>query len=271
MSPFHYTESLSQMAQHREFILTPMSTLMEEAKAALINIDVGICTFPISEYFFKSLFLKMTGFQEQKLKCICWDMATHDYEYRYERYSHGFKPGECSEYKDKCLVLADIIGLIKKSDVAFDTKTYIDLPRLIQTISNEIELFYKEARVNGWLEHEYKEYKNFFHISPICFDFTDKGHIFKKIDNCPKQNCCASQACAAALMSMEDIYTLAVYRFRNQCAHNTTSYQKDIVSFDQMHDVGYIYRNYFVRFFMLLLMDSVFVEFYEKYLSYQYL
>lgn len=270
MCPFHYTKSLSQMAQHREFILTPMSTLMEESKAALINIDVGICTFPISEYFFKSLFLKMTGFQEQKLKCICWDMATSDYEYRYERYSHGFKPGECSEYKDKCLVLADIIGQIRKFDGSFDVKTYIDVPRLIQNISNEIESFYKEARVNGWLEREYKEYKEFFQISSDCFDFTDKGYIFKKSANCSKRRC-ASQVCAVALMSMEDIYTLAVYRFRNQCAHNTTSYQKNIVSFDMMRDVGYIFRNYFVRFFMLLLIDDVFVRYYEKYLSYYYM
>jgi hypothetical protein len=33
----------------------------------------------------QSIFIKMTGFQEQKLKCIVWELATDDYEYRYHK------------------------------------------------------------------------------------------------------------------------------------------------------------------------------------------
>lgn len=41
-------------------------------------------SYPLCEYVMQSLFLKLTGAQEQKLKCICWDIATHNYEYRYD-------------------------------------------------------------------------------------------------------------------------------------------------------------------------------------------
>ena len=38
----------------------------------------------LKDYFLSSIFLRMTGAQEQKLKCICWEIATHNYDFRYE-------------------------------------------------------------------------------------------------------------------------------------------------------------------------------------------
>ena len=71
-------------SQHSEFILTPILNILKDGISASRAIGDGMDVYPMGEYLMQSLFLKMTGAQEQKLKCICWDLATLDYEYRYD-------------------------------------------------------------------------------------------------------------------------------------------------------------------------------------------
>ena len=71
---------------HTDFILAPISDILKDSISASDGIGSGMETFPLSDYVMQSVFLKMTGFQEQKMKCIVWDLATIDYEYRYKRY-----------------------------------------------------------------------------------------------------------------------------------------------------------------------------------------
>jgi hypothetical protein len=67
----------------------------------------------------------MTGFQEQKMKCIMWELATNDYDYRYKRYTQT-PLGECSSYKEKKDVYKDLLELIKRHKPDFDISTEID-------------------------------------------------------------------------------------------------------------------------------------------------
>ena len=111
--------SYIQPTNHIQFILRPETAIIKEAFRSLDATNGGIETYPISDYLLHSLFLRLTGAQEQKLKCICWEMACRDYEYRYERYER--KPyGECSSYDDKCMVYNDLLNEIKKLDETFD-------------------------------------------------------------------------------------------------------------------------------------------------------
>ena len=58
--------------------------------------------------------MKMTGAQEQKMKCICWELTTVDFEIRYDLYNN-WNLGECSALsaknkifdtiEDKCIYL----------------------------------------------------------------------------------------------------------------------------------------------------------------------
>ena len=98
---------------HSFFISTPLLSVMQDGIAASASLKMGAECFPLGEYFYQTLFLRMTGAQEQKMKCLCWEMATNDYTYRYE-YLHNKNYGECSSYSDKCGIYRDIIGLIKK-------------------------------------------------------------------------------------------------------------------------------------------------------------
>ena len=103
----------NQPHSHIPFILKPASDTVREALGALNATSGGIETYPLCGYIMQSLFLKLTGLQEQKLKCICWEMACRDYEYRYERFERN-RYSECSDYKDKCLVYNDLISQIEK-------------------------------------------------------------------------------------------------------------------------------------------------------------
>ncbi len=87
---------------HNKFILSPVSNILKDVVSASSGIGDGIETYPLCDYVMQSVFLKMTGAQEQKMKCIVWELATNDYDYRYERFTKS-PLGECSNYTEKKL------------------------------------------------------------------------------------------------------------------------------------------------------------------------
>ena len=104
---------------HTEFILTPIRTILEQGVNASCSLNIGIESFPISEYYLQSLFLRMTGAAEQKMKCILWQMATDDYQYR-NKYLNYQGLGECSTYSSKNTVFKDLLSQIINIKPDFD-------------------------------------------------------------------------------------------------------------------------------------------------------
>ena len=96
------------MSVHKDFILTPITEILDEAANATHCVQQGIDIYPLSDYIMQSIFIKMTGAQEQKMKCICWDISTYDFEARYSIY-HNWSFGECSSLSDKNKILSVII------------------------------------------------------------------------------------------------------------------------------------------------------------------
>lgn len=103
---------------HGDFIFSPLFDVLKGGVMASHALTAGIETYPLSEYFFQSLFLRMTGAQEQKLKCILWEIASNDYQFRYD-FLHTKSYGECSEYKAKSDVFNDLVNAIKSTDSTF--------------------------------------------------------------------------------------------------------------------------------------------------------
>lgn len=103
---------------HGDFIESPLMGILKSGINASNSLSAGIETYPLSEYFFQSLFLRMTGAQEQKFKCILWELASNDYQFRYE-FLHTKSYGECSEYKAKSEVFNDLVNAIKSIDSTF--------------------------------------------------------------------------------------------------------------------------------------------------------
>lgn len=105
---------------HSKFIMTPLSFILEDGINACSGIGTGIETHSLCDYILQTIFLRMTGAQEQKLKCICWEMATNDFEYRYEYIKKAKNDyGEFSTYSQKNNVYKQLLNEIRKCNPHF--------------------------------------------------------------------------------------------------------------------------------------------------------
>lgn len=147
------------ISQHSDFILSPLIKILKDGIAASRAIGDGIDSYPMGEYLMQSLFLKMTGAQEQKMKCICWELATHDYDYRYEFLNKKY--GECSTYSSKNGIFKDLIEIIQKIQPSFEPSTLIDAA-FLNKIQDDIEKLYSTSNLCIWQNREYLFFKSKF-------------------------------------------------------------------------------------------------------------
>lgn len=224
------------MKNHTDFILSPITNILSDAASASAGVDNGIETYPLCDYIMQSVFLKMTGFQEQKMKCICWELATHDYDYRRTLLADEDKLGEYSSLKAKNSIYK---RLIEKSG-SLENK---DKRLILSTTFSEIKKIFLGTNLSVWAQRNFnwfiKHHQNFIKIG----HFANKSNL---LEDCLK-------------------YDL-LYRHRNGCAHNTQSYQQNLPTLKTLIDKNYQYENYFIRFAVLMLIDKTFIELYKKYL-----
>lgn len=273
------------MTRHTPFILTPLSAIIKEAAGAIANLGVGIDSYPLRDYFLRSLFLKLSGAQEQKCKCICWDMATYDYEYRYETYSH-WTLGECSNLKDKNRILTDLLTALKNAVGEGELVSLVVKWRsdAIKCVSRQVDEFYQMCAPLGWPRHEFDEYERIFAtFKPECLlTFrSGKGGVWSllrpKCEECParatkhNKSGCATLNDGGAKETRIDgwaaVFEECVYRYRNESAHNTLSYQINKPSLGMMASADYCYRNPYLRLALLLVVDEMFVSAYGLWLK----
>lgn len=225
------------MKNHTDFILSPITNILKDVVSASAGIGNGIETFPLCDYIMQSVFLKMTGFQEQKMKCICWELASNDYEYRRALLADEDKLGECSSYKAKNSIYKRLIAKtatlddIEKRHVLSKTFTFIK-----ETFTDTNLAIWGEQSFGWFIKH----HRNFIKIG----HFANKNNL---IESCLK-------------------YDL-LYNHRNRCAHNTQSYQQNLPTLKTLMGKDYIYETYFIRFAILILIDEIFIELYRKYMK----
>lgn len=244
--------------KHKDFILSPITNLMSEAVTACVGVGDGMGTATISEHIMQSLFLRMTGFQEQKMKCICWELATYDYEYRYKRFKQA-PLGECSNHREKKLVINDIIDCTKKIDENTIFLTNIQKISIIQSVISEIDSIVLDTNFYKWQSRQYDNYKKIIKkIKPNHFFVPDKNNTISLFIEYKKKK-------ASVDLDLFAIYD-KLYRHRNRCAHNLLSYQENLPTLSKLFDKDYEYENYFLRFAVLILIDKITIELYKKYL-----
>lgn len=229
------------MSKHTNFILTPNSEILSEFVSANRGIGNGIETYPLSEYTFQSVFLKMTGAQEQKMKCICWELGTDDYDYRYKRFTQD-RLGECSSFKDKNTIYKDLILAIKKLEPNYDTAANFDNQSISQTIIAKIKSLFTGSNLASWTEQEYLEFTQNINVLPT------------------------NQFAGSTLLEsvLQSHYEL-LYQHRNRCAHNTMSYVENLPTFKALYSSNHKNDNYFVRFALLILIDTIIIKLFQKY------
>ncbi len=237
------------MSKHERFIKSPIKSLIEDAISASSASGDGMETYQLSEYILQSLFLKMTGYSEQKLKCILWDIATDDYEFRYKLLSGQERIGECSTYADKNTVFKLLVNhvTISKSNIDGFKRD------LIFELGEDLRELFSGSVLRTWIPREYNSFLFFCESKRedlLNTFFIKDGNdyvLFKK---------------------HSDLFNAYqhLYRHRNRCAHNLRSYQENLPSIKYLSGNDYgICENYFLWFFLLMLLDRVFIYLYSEY------
>ena len=250
-----------QTNNHIPFILRPATEIVKEAIWSLNATNGGIETYPISSYLLHSLFLKLTGAQEQKLKCICWEIACRDYEYRYDRFERN-RYSECSGYDDKNMVYNDILNAIKKHDNSF---------LITDDIKNNILHVWKtstrELFGNGVLYHNFK--RKYDEYKELITD-VDKEWIMNNTQLLTSEKNISSAARINTFnLALQGLFKKYVFVERNRCAHNTRSYQHNLPSIKEMVSPEHKLQNYFLFMSIIILLDEIYRKLFETYLGTQ--
>lgn len=254
---------------HEDFILTSASKVLQDALYAMGILSTDIKVWPSKEYLLQALLLKLTGFQEQKLKCIRWELATDDYAYRYKHFgstaSVRFSEGSSLEdkksvYQDMYTALAEMEGksscdnfITTLSQTAYDAAR-IELQRLksssiYQLIARQCNDF--EVLLNTYLQ-------------PACF--CSGNSMLKGCSSCAQD---PNKHIPGAVHCLTTIETLMrkTWELRNRCAHNTTSYQSNIPALRALASRAYQYDNYVTSIILMLWTDAIFTGMFKHYIE----
>lgn len=236
-------------SEHTDFISTPLLSILKNGFAASKGVYDSMEGYPLADYLQESLFLRMTGALEQKLKCICWDIATVDYEYRYE-YLNKKKYGECSDTNSKNGIYNDLIEAIKKHYTSFEPSDILDKSFLDAVLNNTNRLF-ENSVMHVWKTKE--------------FDFYMKNHrSFLRESQIGQGRQSAKKPYPLLQSLFRKKYDDIVYKHRNRCAHNTLSYQVNKPDLDVIANADFDYHNYFFRYAMIVVVDNIFISLYKK-------
>ena len=239
---------------HNKFILSPVSNILKDVVSASSGIGDGIETYPLCDYVMQSVFLKMTGAQEQKMKCIVWELATNDYDYRYERFTKS-PLGECSNYTEKKTIYNDLIKQIEKYIGSSFVLNSIEKNNILQKTNKLITDTFLGTNLLIWTQMSFNEYEIIWNDIADEY-FAIKKELFIKKDNISSRG--------KALFEMYDEH---LYKHRNRVAHNTLSYQQNLPTLNTLEKNDYLYNNYFIYFSIIILIDNTIMYLYNEYLK----
>ena len=234
------------MSEHTNFILSPLSRILEEATCAVMRVPDGMCSIPLVDYLLHSVFLKMTGAQEQKFKCICWEIATRDYEFRYKWLAGqgDAKIGGCSTMEDKNKVYQLVVNHLYAPNAIqytnFDHEYSGIRGDIVKKAKNDINRFYNTSILRS-TSRLFNAFKDISKQIDANFIIKNNG-IFsnKEVNSC----------------TLTQVYEDFLYRHRNRCAHNLLSYQANFHSLNKLRDDNNVFDNYYLYYVMLILIDE---------------
>ena len=230
---------------HKDFILSNISNITDEAFRAISSLESNIATFPLCKYILQTIFLRLTGYQEQKLKCILWELASSDFHFRYEYLRGNLKYGECSSLKDKNSIYKKLVNVLDEKGCKFPILTDDEKKGQLSDIRAYFDEKFGNSLFVKWLPRDYSRFLDFSQRIELNFYFT-KEKIFE--DN----------------NILKETYE-NTYDHRNRCAHNLLCYQKNTPSLDLLMKDKNGSENYFSRMFILFLIDNVFTTLFQQY------
>lgn len=234
---------------HTDFIISDIFDVVDDAIMSTSSIGQNIAHYSLCEYLFQSVFLRLTGYQEQKLKCILWEIASDDLDFRYKYLSGSVKVNECSQLSDKNIVYNILKKTLEDKNHPFLFPDEIEINRQISEIKDNLISKFETSVFRKWLPREYSRFIEF--SSNIRYK-RDGYFTLKSIfggDN-----------------YLNEAFD-KLYRHRNRCAHNLLSYQSNVPKLlDFTKDVDGS-DNYFTRTLLLCMIDNVFTRMFKFYIN----
>lgn len=234
---------------HTDFIISDIFDVVDDAIMSTSSIGQNIAHYSLCEYLFQSVFLRLTGYQEQKLKCILWVIASDDLDFRYKYLSGSVKVNECSQLSDKNIVYNILKKTLEDKNHPFLFPDEIEINRQISEIKDNLISKFETSVFRKWLPREYSRFIEF--SSNIRYK-RDGYFTLKSIfggDN-----------------YLNEAFD-KLYRHRNRCAHNLLSYQSNVPKLlDFTKDVDGS-DNYFTRILLLCMIDNVFTRMFKFYIN----
>lgn len=234
---------------HTDFIISDIFDVVDDAIMSTSSIGQNIAHYSLCEYLFQSVFLRLTGYQEQKLKCILWEIASDDLDFRYKYLSGSVKVNECSQLSDKNIVYNILKKTLEDKNHPFLFPDETEINRQISEIKDNLISKFETSVFRKWLPREYSRFIEF--SSNIRYK-RDGYFTLKSIfggDN-----------------YLNEAFD-KLYRHRNRCAHNLLSYQSNVPKLlDFTKDVDGS-DNYFTRILLLCMIDNVFTRMFKFYIN----
>lgn len=234
---------------HTDFIISDIFDVVDDAIMSTSSIGQNIAHYSLCEYLFQSVFLRLTGYQEQKLKCILWEIASDDLDFRYKYLSGSVKINECSQLSDKNIVYNILKKTLEDKNHPFLFPDEIEINRQISEIKDNLISKFETSVFRKWLPREYSRFIEF--SSNIRYK-RDGYFTLKSIfggDN-----------------YLNEAFD-KLYRHRNRFAHNLLSYQSNVpklLDFTKDADGS---DNYFTRILLLCMIDNVFTRMFKFYIN----
>lgn len=242
------------MRQHKRFISQSVVVILEQMLSTLSTLPNTIEVSPLIDYLRDAVFLRMTGFIEQKLKCIMWELASDDFEFRYKNLYQEIL-GECSSFSDKNKVYKNLVFQIRKRKPDFLINSQ-ERREWIKVSKSEMERLFNSTAFKTCMYRQYLEYQELLKYVSEGNIATDNGGtnisvLSGDINQTP----------------IKEYYENHLYRLRNRVAHNTKSYQENTPSLRSMQSINSCWDNYFFHYFWLIVIDTIFVKTFEMYLD----
>lgn len=227
------------MSRHYEFINEPIEDILKELVNVTSNLDKSINTYPLNDYLLKSTFLKMTGFQEQKFKCIAWELATEDFEFR-RRFLSSMSNEYFSTYDSK----NDLYKALKNK-LSINSLSEKDKKSIVDNSKNTIVDLFKDTCIEKWNQRDFIEFKeNIKKKAGVSQIDDNNGNLFES--------------------TAKNLYE-NLYKNRNRMAHNTISYQYNIPTLLDLEKNEFGSNNYIVWFYVLILIDKIMISLFKKF------
>jgi len=234
---------------HTDFIISDIFDVVDDAIMSTSSIGQNISHYSLCEYLFQSVFLRLTGYQEQKLKCILWEIASDDLDFRYKYLSGSVKVNECSQLSDKNIVYNILKKALEDKNHPFLFPDEIEINRQISEIKDNLISKFETSVFRKWLPREYSRFIEF----SSNIQYKKDGYFTLK-----------------SIFGGDNYLNEAfdkLYRHRNRCAHNLLSYQSNVPKLlDFTKDVDGS-DNYFTRILLLCMIDNVFTRMFKFYIN----